>query len=303
MNRPDELSCFLNSLSEAGDIYDELIVIDSSNIPESLFQNQLNIVKAKGRQVIFNVKGVSKARNKGIKESKGDIVVFADDDFKVTKGWINNIIPNFDDPYVSCVTGRMLSLRNDEASNLYERAMSFDRGAKRRVFSRNDMSVMTLLSTITQIGQKRLHDKTPVPWAVGFGFYAFRRSALEEEGFLFNENLGRGTKGVGGEDPDMFYRLLKAGHMIVYEPKAVILHNHRNELKQIFEDARNSGVSLKSFITKYSAKDPYMGLILIGYLFMAIFSIINATLKSDVRLKSMVRNELTAFLRGNSLPK
>lgn len=303
MNRPGELSCFLNSLREAGDNYDELIVVDSSTTPEVLSRNQSNIVKANGRQVIFNVKGVSKARNKGIKESKGNIIVFADDDFVVTKGWINSIIPNFDDPHVSCVTGRMLSHRNDEASNLYEQAMSFDRGPNRRVFSRNDLSIVTLLPTITQIGQKRLYDNTPVPWAVGYGFYAFRRSSLEEEEFLFDENLGRGTRGIGGEDPDMFYRFLKAGHIIVYEPKAVILHDHRKELEQIFEDARNSGVSMKSLIAKYSAKDPYMGLIRIGYLFLAFFSIINATVKSDAHLKLMVKNELTSFLRDNSSPK
>lgn len=296
-DRPSELENLLRSILKAGDSYDELLVIDSSVNENNLNLNELNTMRVGGKHVPFNEKGLSKARNEGIKESIGDIIVFADDDFVVGKHWISRIIPNFDDPKVSCVTGRMISYREDDASNLYEKAMSFDRGLKRRVFSKNDLRIINLLLTITKIGQKRLHEKTPVPWAVGYGFCAFRRQIFRDVGY-FDETLGRGTSSVGGDDIDMFYRILKAGHRIVYEPSAIVFHDHRRDLKHVFEDALKAGISMKSFIAKYWAEDLYLRSVFFGYFFLSFFSAVIVTLKSEVALRKMIKMELGGFLKG-----
>ncbi|MEM2569786.1 MAG: glycosyltransferase [Candidatus Bathyarchaeia archaeon] len=293
-DRPGKLEILLRSIEEAGDNYYELLVVDSSTKESNLNMNYLNTIKHGGKHIVFNEKGLSKARNKGIKESKGDILVFSDDDFIVKRGWINNLIPNFDDPEVFCVTGRMISYRNDETSRLYERAMSFDRGAKKRIFSEDDLKIINLFQTITKIGQKRLYEKTPVPWAVGYGFCAFRKQVFWKIGF-FDENLGRGTRNAGGEDIDIFYRILKAGYKIVYEPSAIVFHDHRENLEQIFKDAYQGGISIRSFIAKYP-KDLYLRFIFLGYVFLTFFSGIKAALESDFMLKRMIKMELRGFL-------
>lgn len=63
-----------------------------------------------------------------------------------------------------------------------------------------------------------------VPWQVGSGNnFAFRREWLAAVGGN-DERLGPGSRGRGGVDMDLFYRLLRAGARIRYEPAATVLH-------------------------------------------------------------------------------
>ena len=37
----------------------------------------------------------------------------------------------------------------------------------------------------------------------------------------------------GGEDLEMFFRVMKAGHAILYEPSAIVRHRHRRHYRQL----------------------------------------------------------------------
>ncbi|XHH09891.1 MAG: glycosyltransferase family 2 protein [Candidatus Bathyarchaeia archaeon] len=296
-SRPRDLSVFLESVNKVDDKFFELIVVDSSRDNFVIEQNRLNTLKANGKYYIFNEKGLSKARNYGIKNSSGEIIVFADDDFIVTSGWLINLLKRFADPQISCVTGRMISLRQDDSSTLYERTMSFDRGSKCRFFSKEHLQVRSLISVLSKIGQKRLAEQTPVPWAVGFGFCSFRRDVFYTVGF-FDVTLGRGTKAIGADDTDMFYRILKSGLNICYEPTAVILHNHRLDKAKLFEDFFNSGKSVFSFVSKHFRQDLYVKFIALGYICLLVFSDLRAFVVSDKELKLAISMELKGFLYG-----
>lgn len=297
-DRPNELKNLLHSILETSDSFYELLVIDSSSTEEYAFANESNTKRFGGKYVFFDEKGLSKARNRGIKESSGDIVVFADDDFVATKGWINNLLLNFNEKQISCVTGRMISYRMDYESDLYEKAISFDRGPTRRVFSRDDLRVRGLFSTLTLIGKKKLLEKTPAPWSIGYGYCAFRKRVFDDVG-LFDHCLGRGTSATGADDIDMFYRLLRGGHKIVYEPCAIILHDHRKGLLQIYYDALNAGKSVRSFLSKYLAKDSYIKFLFAGYPLMLVFSGLRSRIANDAELSRMIRMELKGFLLGS----
>ena len=156
-----------------------MIIIDSSEELDIRDNIKKLVESFNGKYVYESRKGVSIARNTGIKNSNGDILVFADDDFVVDKDWIEYLLENYKDEKVVCCTGRMLSYREDYTSKLYEKSMSFDRGSKRRVFTIDDINILNLFKTATKIGNKRLLDKTPVPWAIGFGFYSFRRDIFD----------------------------------------------------------------------------------------------------------------------------
>ena len=294
-NRPKDLSALIESLVETKDNYYELLVIDSSTNNVVLNKNKFNTQRVGGKHIMFKTQGLSKARNHGLIESKGDIVVFIDDDFIVRKGWINNILPNFDDPKVACVTGRMVSFRGDETSQLYESSISFDRGSKKRIFSQKEIRITYLLLTIKKIGQKRLLDATPVPWAIGFGFMAHRKQFLKTIGG-FDINLGIGTVCEGGEDVDVYYRLLTAGYKIVYEPTALVFHNHRKDFDNIFRTAYRAGSANKAFLSKYLASDNYLRCVYLSYFFWTFFSMLKAALKSEYQLKKMIKTELSGFL-------
>jgi len=294
-DRPDRLAKLLDSVKSAGDYFDELIVVDSS----AEYSNRLKVkqlVHRYGEKYIYEPKiGLSFARNTGIAESSGDIIVFADDDFVVRKGWIENLIRHYKDPYVMCCTGRMLPLRHDKVSQLYEKVLSFDRGTKQRIFTRKDISILNLLKTVTKIGKIRLEDKTPVPWAVGYGYCSFRKSVFDKVG-VFDTSLGRGTPNLGGEDVDIFYRILKKGYKIVYEPKAVIYHDHRHTYEGILKDAYASGVSVKALVKKYYKRDLYMLFCMIGAFGLYVTSLIRVIIAGDSDLKKMILQELKGFL-------
>lgn len=297
-NRSEHIENCLRSITSADKNYDEIIIVDGSTDSNEQNKTEL-IVNTFGGKYYFEPKtGVSVARNTGITESSGDILVFADDDFIVDMNWINNLIVNYKDPDVVGCTGRMLSYRDDDASKLYEKSMSFDRGNKKRIFSKKDISILNLLSTITKIGNKRLLDKTPVPWGVGYGFYSFRRNVFNQIGF-FDINLGRGTPAIGGEDPDLLYRILKAGKIIIYEPKAIIYHNHRQNFADIFKDAYNSGISMHAVIEKYILKkDLYISCCFLGYFCLLISALIKASFGNDKTFKKMIKLELKGYMNG-----
>jgi O-antigen biosynthesis protein len=59
---------------------------------------------------------------------------------------------------------------------------------------------------------------------------AFRVGALADPAVgLLDEALGPGMPTGVGEDSYILYRLLKAGHVVVYQPSAVVWHHHRRD--------------------------------------------------------------------------
>jgi GT2 family glycosyltransferase len=297
-NRYEHLKACLESInaSYSSYPYKELIIVDSSTEGEIREKVEKFTKRVGGKYIYENREGLSIARNTGIRASSGDVIVFADDDFVVDKDWIRNLIENYNDPKVVCCTGRMLPYHNDEVSQLYEKSMSFDRGNLRYEISQKDLNLLKLLSNISKIGEKRLGRKTPPPYNVGYGFCSFRKMIFNIVG-LFDEKLGRGTPSMGSDDVDIYYRILKLGYKIIYEPKAVVFHVHRQTYENLLVDAFSAGHSIKAFIKKYRW-DTYVQLIFIGYLFLLIFSLLKLCIKSDDKLKKLIMMEFVGFIRG-----
>lgn len=63
-----------------------------------------------------------------------------------------------------------------------------------------------------------------IPWEVGSGNnFAIKREWLERIDGC-DERLGPGSPGQGGADIDLFYRLLRAGARLTYEPDVLVYH-------------------------------------------------------------------------------
>lgn len=294
-NRKESLQECLTSLVEHTSYpYKELIVVDSSDEKRIREENEKFVGNLNGIYVHERRRGVSIARNAGLKIASGDILVFLDDDFVVTKGWLRVLIRNYQEKRIACCTGRMLPRYHDEMSRIYERTLSFDKGPTSYLITHRDMSIKGLLRTIRQIGKKRLGKYTPPPYSVGYGFYSFRRKIFSDIS-PFDEKLGRGTRALGGEDPDIFYRILGKGYKIYYEAQSVIYHKHRQKWEDLLRDAYSSGVSVKAFTRKYVKKDPYILLVYIGTFFFLLFAFLRNRF-SDSRLSTMILTELRGFL-------
>jgi hypothetical protein len=68
----------------------------------------------------------------------------------------------------------------------------------------------------------------------GMANAAFRASIFTHPQIgLLDESLGRGTPTGCGEDTYLFYKILKAGYTLVYEPAAYVWHKHRRDRAEL----------------------------------------------------------------------
>jgi hypothetical protein len=63
----------------------------------------------------------------------------------------------------------------------------------------------------------------------------------------FDPALDVGTVTNGGGDLDMFFRVIKAGGTIAYEPRAIVRHQHRREMEELEGQLRDWGTAMRSY--------------------------------------------------------
>jgi GT2 family glycosyltransferase len=165
----------------------------------------------------------------------GAIIAFIDDDAVAAPDWIAALRDSFSEPSILFVTGRVLPLElRTPAQRHFEERFSFDRGEKLIRFTATD---------------QRPH--FPIhPYHLGTGCnMAFRRQAFDLIG-TFDEALDVGTPTGGGGDLDIFRRLLRAGYTAVYNPDALVWHQHREGKLDSYRQFWNYGKSLTALLVK-----------------------------------------------------
>ena len=184
--------------------------------------------------------GLSRARNHGLVHARYDIVAFTDDDTMVDSGWPSAVAAGFAaDPGAMCVTGLVASRALDTGSQRY-----FDsRYAWGEAFEprRYDLDA-------------HRHPSRVYPFSAGiFGTganFAVRRRAMADLG-SFDPLLGAGSPGRGGEDLDMFLRVILAGGRICYLPSALVWHRHRADIQALSEQIYSYGYGLGAYVAKH----------------------------------------------------
>ena len=178
----------------------ELVIVDnnSSDGTKKAVAEFISLHDAEIRCVTEQNKGLSNARNKGMEESRGDIIVFTDDDCLVGGDWLTSLVHEFrSDGIVSGVGGRV------ELYDSRDKPVTIKTSKERGLFS----SVGQLFSFMHGCNM------------------AFDRSILEKVG-RFDSRLGAGTRIASAEDTDFIYRVHRNGHKIIYSPDVVVYHNH-----------------------------------------------------------------------------
>lgn len=205
-DRPDQLARLLASAISPGPV---IVIDDGSCVPI----NARSITPADTGTTLFETPGGSRfevirheraqgpgaARNAGLARATTPLVAFVDSDIVLPEGWLDMLLPHFDDPAVALVAPRIAPLVPDgSALTRYESVRSsLDLGPNpARVAQRTRVAY--------------------VPAAV----LVVRRDAFDG----FHEGMPT------GEDVDAVWRLVARGWTARYEPTSEVRHDHRTRL-------------------------------------------------------------------------
>jgi GT2 family glycosyltransferase len=227
----------LASLRTVRDPHYEIVVVDNS-ATGGLAADEL--VRAGCRVVHEPRRGLDRARTRGIRETAGELVAFVDDDCEVDPDWLAHVRAAFTDDAVGCVTGRVRPAALERPSERwFEAWFSFDRGGTPRRFAAGDPGNFLAF-----------------PGALGTGCnMTLRRSVLRDVG-PFDERIGAGTAVGGGDDIDMFARVLDAGHHVAYTPDALVHHHHRTTIPALRWQFFYYGVSFSALHLRFLLRRP-----------------------------------------------
>ena len=188
--------------------------------------------------------GLSQARNHGLAHARFDVIAFTDDDTMVDPNWPSVVAAGFAaDAETVCVTGLVASGVLDTGCERYfDSRYSWGEAFEPR---RYDLA-------------EHRHPSRLYPFRAGiFGTganFAIRRDAIVRLGG-FDPLLGAGGPGLGGEDLDIFLRIILAGGRISYLPAALIWHKHRASVAALAEQVFCYGHGLGAYLAKHISSD------------------------------------------------
>lgn len=162
--------------------------------------------------------GISHARNTALREARGRIVAFIDDDGIAQPGWLENLEAQFDGSSVSVVGGRIeLQYPCDRPEWLTE-SMEY-------LLSKFDAG--TAICDVSEV--------------IGCNFAVDRERTIEMNGF--SPICGyTGETLLPGEETEICKRVKQAEGAIIYAPDAVVVHRvHKSRLRQDWFARRIAG--------------------------------------------------------------
>ncbi len=204
----------------------EIILVDNCSTDDSFI-----FVKKRYPRVILIKNGINnycKANNMGVRRAKGKYVALINNDMKVDKNWLIELVNVIEkDKNIAAVGSKILTADGKYIQNAghYELPNFYwgERGAGRE--------------------KKLYNDIEEVPSLCGASIL-YRKSCIQQVG-LFDEDFI-----IYGEDVDMSYRLKKAGYKLLFAPKSKvnhIFHGSGNEELSRFYIERNRLL----FLAKY----------------------------------------------------
>jgi glycosyltransferase involved in cell wall biosynthesis len=210
-NRPVVLRNCLHAIGQLNPAPNEVIVVDNTNGDK---ETESLALEFSARYITEPIPGLSRARNRGLTESKSEIVAYLDDDAVPDEHWLEFLLAPFADPNVAVVTGETVPAQSSAAKSKLE-PPRFVNKENRQWFE------------IAAYG------------GLGIGTNMALRRAACQGWKIFDERLGRGAPFQGMEEHHAFARLLSLSYCAVHVPAAIVVHSSQN-IGDVKREARNS---------------------------------------------------------------
>lgn len=248
-NRPELLAECLDSILAGTLAPKALIVVDNAPDDERTAQllAQRATHDARLRYVREDRPGLAHAHNAALGLIGTELVAFTDDDVLADRHWLQFLERAFArHPAAMCVTGLIAPRELDTlAQQWVEGNGTYDKGLASRHFA-----------LAGPAGGHRL-----LPYASGAcgsgANMAFRTDYLRRARG-FDTALGTGTVAMGGDDLAAFHDVLAAGHTLVYEPAAIVLHPHHRDYDALRRQLYGYGAGLGAHLMRCALRDPRM---------------------------------------------
>ncbi|MBU2578240.1 glycosyltransferase [Patescibacteria group bacterium] len=182
----------------------------------------------------LRTKGVGKmaALNYAVRRTSSKYVAFTDqDNIVVSANWLQTLKSNFTSKDIGYVSGRVtLFQAESEVQKRWEKKGALNKGNEKLVFGKEFFEKFRLRGV-------------PINLCTAGSNHIMPRKVLEEIGF-HDERFGPGAfvDGAGG-DLDITYRVLKRGYTVIYDPKAVIGHEHPTTFPSLRNKMFSYGIS------------------------------------------------------------
>lgn len=181
----------------------ELIVVDNNSTDNTKIVFDRFLGYPTVRYVFEPKQGVSAARNRGARESKGEIIAFLDDDVVVDRNWLLNLDKCLSETNADVVGGRSYLIFEETPPEWLE-------------------SDFRILLSEVNLGDER---KLLTEGRRLFGL----NLAIRKDLFLckggFSLTLGRmGYELTGGEETDLIGKIQGNGNIVVYDPSVRVSH-------------------------------------------------------------------------------
>jgi GT2 family glycosyltransferase len=219
----------------------------------------------------------------------GDIIAYTDDDVIADRRWVRALVQVFArNPRIMAVTGLVVPAELEtKAQILFERYGGFGRGFEQRWFHVHQT------------------DRNVEPFQLGAGAFgtganmAYRRSLFTHIGG-FDPALDVGTASNGGGDLEMFFRLLHEGHILVYEPRAIVRHRHRQTYPELRTQLTNHGIGLYAFFCRCFLAYPALRIAILRFgLWWLWFWNVRRPLRSLIRHNELPRELMMTEFVGS----
>lgn len=185
----------------------EVVVVDnkSSDQTHDVVAGFCNRDPNRFRYIHESQQGLSYARNTGIREARGEILAFTDDDIIVEKDWLQNLTRPLRTGKYAGAGGSILAANEFICPEWLALEGEYNLGGVLALHNPGDPAGE---STRSPVGANM----------------AYRAAALQKHGG-FRTDLGRSANSlIGNEDMEIGRRMLHGGELLWYEPSAIVYH-------------------------------------------------------------------------------